>query len=453
MTIGLTDDMLDWASRFVGLPLSRDPRMAASGAVAAFAGGGAPGPASFTGVPSLSFDGDATGRPSNQRQHHQVPTRVAEAPGGSQQKISLDDAKKQVSDAMAPIDKITVTYDVAAENDAVGDAFRKVYAQTKSGNIEKGFGDDVKKLKEAVAHLKAAADKVDLPTRRKSRDAQLKKITDLTGESKLSDLEKVPARDKATMIDDLLGAGELEGDARMLELLYVVTPLDSDFEKADKKLQQVTADKLKGDKALTAVRANWSSLNPAEKNDQQQILKTMQHLADVQSDTFGIDHVPVLADDAGKPKVPKHDVALFDEADNKIYVNLQNPGIKDFASALEVVFHENAHHWQHELVKKLEARPPKLTQADPLYNEARLFQANSRRPGGYVKPPPDPTADEQARMEEIAYEQQPVERHAIKAGKETARLVDAALQPAPTTPPSKAGPGSKDATPPPKSGP
>ena len=355
---------------------------------------------------------------------------------------------------MAPIDKITVTYDVAAEDNAVRGAFQKVYAQIKSGNLEKGFGDDVKKLKEAVAHLKAAADKVDLPARQKSRDAQLKKITDLNGAGKVRDLEKVPARDKATMIDDLLGAGEPKGDARdVLELLYVVTPMDSDFEKADKKLQQVTADKLKGDKALTAARANWSRLNPAEKNDQQQILKTMQRLADVQSDTFGIDHVPVLADDAGKPKVPKQDVALFDEADNKIYVNLQNPGIKDFTSALAVVFHENAHHWQHELVKKLEARPPKLSPADPLYNEARLFQANSRRPGGYVKPPPDPNADDQAKMEEIAYEQQPVERHAIKAGNETARLVDAALQPAPTTPPSKGGPGSKDATPPPKGGP
>src|SRR4051812_43832992 len=99
MTNGLTDDILDWASRFTGLPLSREPGVAASGAVAMAAladgddgddgngGGGAPSPASFTGDPSPSSDRDANREPSNQRQHHPVPTRVADAPRGTQQQI------------------------------------------------------------------------------------------------------------------------------------------------------------------------------------------------------------------------------------------------------------------------------------------------------------------------------------------------------------------------------
>jgi hypothetical protein len=158
--------------------------------------------------------------------------------------------------------------------------------------------------------------------------------------------------------------------------LYFHTPLDPNFEKADKKRQQETADKLKGDKDLLSARKKWSKLDAKSKKDEEQMQHTLQKIADAQSDTFGIGHVPV----EGDPKnVLKGEVARFDEDAGKIYVDLQHKGLNDFARAIEVVLRENAHHWQHELVKALESG--KLKSTDPLFNEARLFQANEPEPG------------------------------------------------------------------------
>jgi len=73
----------------------------------------------------------------------------------------------------------------------------------------------------------------------------------------------------------------------------------------------------------------------------------------------------------------------FSDKGGKLHINMDpSSPVQDFASALNVAIHGNAHNYQAQLVQKLEAG--KLKPGTPDYIQATMFRVNELEPGGYT---------------------------------------------------------------------
>ena len=223
--------------------------------------------------------------------------------------------------------------------------------------------------KAAKPQAVAAASKVSTLVKKKTRGK--------TNAEKLELLHALHA--PATKIIDDFKKAQFE--------IYKTLELDPKFVAEDKRKREQTVKALVGtdkDKAeMKKMRDGWGDLEPDEKRAL--IKKTVE--AHCQS--------------AGHTGPQKYRVQRSRRNPHKLYhlkdrgwqvpitrptrifnQRLSGQHVGDFAATLDTIFHENSHHYQHELADKL--ANGNLPKEDPEYEEALLFQANFE-PQGYVK--------------------------------------------------------------------
>jgi hypothetical protein len=183
--------------------------------------------------------------------------------------------------------------------------------------------------------------------------------------------------------------------------------VDEEFNDSyDAKSSEVAA-KLAKDPIVLNAYDKWSewSNNPTEDNIEE-MTKLMNQVVKLQSEVLGIDP-PVPAStftDTGQPGL----CGQFSKAKNTIELNTANAGFKDFRELLDTLTHENTHAYQAKLIKQLDDGTLKL--GDPEYNAAMIFKLNTNK--GYI------TSSESATYpEKKAYDNQPKEVHAWRAGR------------------------------------
>ena len=217
-------------------------------------------------------------------------------------------------------------------------------------------------------------------------------------------LHKISVAEKVGLVETLLAAEEPTGAVRDAQIkVYNAMQLDPAFAKQDEeRVKQIAAD-LKGDAELETARATWGTASETDK------LKALRKVVAAQSKRLGIAPPEIVAE-----YVPEQNGVItggdFSDKDGKLHINMDpSSPVQDFASALNVAIHENAHNYQAQLVQKLEAG--KLKPGTPDYIQATMFRVNELEPGGYM---PGETA---AGMP--AYKKQPLEDHAWTTGPAT----------------------------------
>jgi hypothetical protein len=230
--------------------------------------------------------------------------------------------------------------------------------------------------------------------------------------NKLSDddLKKISAADKAKLLKDLQANGKPSGDARQAQMKVLRdTQLDPAFKKKEDERGDKIAAALKGDKELEKARANWDKLSADDK------VKALKKIVAAQSAQYGMpapeivteDKAPYTAADGSSHIENGH----FDPGDGKLHLNTNAASkMKNFASSLDLVLHENGHNYQAKLIKDL--NDGKLKPGDPEYTEAQIFAANDGG-SGYIPPKEDYTT----------YVKQPKENHSRTIGAETSQKI------------------------------
>ena len=228
------------------------------------------------------------------------------------------------------------------------------------------------------------------------------------------DLKKMSASDKAKLLNDLQAGGKPSGDARQAQMKVLRDmQLDPDFKKKEDERGAAIASKLKGNKDLEKARKNWDKLSPADKVD------ALKKVVAAQSEQYGMTAPEIETEDKPPYDAPdgtKHvENGHFDPKDGKLHLNTNAASkMKNFASALDLVLHENGHNYQAKLIKDL--KDGKLKPGDPEYTEATVFAANDGG-SGYIQPGEDYNT----------YVKQPKENHSRTIGAETSQKILSSL--------------------------
>ncbi len=192
-----------------------------------------------------------------------------------------------------------------------------------------------------------------------------------------------------------LNLGELNV---MQQVLYQSIELDKNFVKQDQKFRDSYESELAGDPEFTDAITNWNATDARGKQivDREAKEKSLQRVLAAQCRAYGIDTPKIEWTDLGENVYGK----FGDDTDRLVL----NPRYLDKPRMMvEVVLHENAHHFQDVLVKKY--MNGQINKRDPLYLQAELF-AITEGENAYVGPDAN----------YAAYEMQPVEKHAIEVG-------------------------------------
>jgi hypothetical protein len=227
--------------------------------------------------------------------------------------------------------------------------------------------------------------------------------------SKMSDadLKKLPAADKVAMLKTLTENGALTPQAlEAQKKIYRDMDLDPDFRKRDEAREDKIAADLKGDKALESAHDNWNTTSETDK------LKALQKIVAAQSKEYGIPP-PEIVIEHNPPKNGIITNGYFDPSDGKLHINMDPASsVQNFAGAVDLAIHENAHNYQQHLVDALNAG--KIKPGDPDYTQATMFAANSD-PHGYV--------EAQTPADLADYRKQPLEDHSWQTGPSTANKI------------------------------
>jgi len=304
-------------------------------------------------------------------------------------------------------DKWDSLSDDAKKKAKAGDYAGALAALPAAKDALKAYLDEAEAVDKATKpQAVAAANKVSTLVKKK----------ELAGKTNAEKLELLNAlRAPATKMTDDFKKAQFE--------IYKDLELDPKFVAEDKKKREQTVKTLVGtakDKEeMKKMRDGWGDLKPDEKHAF--IKKTVA----AHCKALGIPAPKnVEFRDLGATRVNPTTIRAeggnYDHKTGTLLINDYPDGpIGDFAETLKTIFHENSHHYQHELVDKLEKQ--QLSKEDPEYEEALLFQANFE-PQGYV----DPNAYNKDANE--AYHNQPSERHSFSNGPDTAKDLLDALQ-------------------------
>jgi hypothetical protein len=217
-------------------------------------------------------------------------------------------------------------------------------------------------------------------------------------------LRSLPPAKQAELINALIAGAKLDNDRAedfksAHDKIYLHTQLDEEFLNAEKAAhERVQAALMEHKEELQKAQKEWPAMDNANR------LKTIDMIARVHSENMDFSPVPI-----------KYKVALPTNAgsymtgDKCIALNEKWHGIKDFEAVVATIFHENSHNRQYQLIEQLEKGT--LKEGSPEFNQAILFQANSK---GYAK-------------EGEAYEKQPLEANAFRAGDSMAKKLLRAL--------------------------
>jgi hypothetical protein len=256
------------------------------------------------------------------------------------------------------------------------------------------------------------------------------------------EIAKLGAQKQVGLLKKLRSGGEPTGahfDARCK--IYVSTPMDAKFVKADTKRRKKIVKDLKKDPKFQDAKAKWDTAYTEEDKK-----KFLEHAAKKQCEAMGHTGTdPVLtfirnrkcrntwdpcADNCRDGNAVEWDVDDSDEpqacptcgdangfygsmgqcdggAPATIEVNTDSKlhQLDNFGEILDTVIHENTHAYQNKLIKDL--NDGTLKEGDPEYEQALLFRENEQ---GYVD------NDNNNPLQAQAYQHEPLEIHAMTMG-------------------------------------
>jgi hypothetical protein len=197
--------------------------------------------------------------------------------------------------------------------------------------------------------------------------------------------------------------------------------MDPGFVEQEAQTRKQIVQKLVADpavlKQLKEARAGWSDPAKCSSKDKIDVLRKAL-IAQSEALGFGKEVPGIVEVNTGPDENGTVDNGEM-QPDGKIRINMHpESSVHDFERALDLIFHENSHNYQNKLVKQLEAG--QLKPGTPLYNQARMFQANqATEHGSYVR------SSDPAEFDD--YQRQPIEDHAHTNGPKTAKAVIKAL--------------------------
>jgi hypothetical protein len=327
-------------------------------------------------------------------------------------KAGLTDVDK--ADALETADSPALRAHIKAYQDAWNDMVNAENA----GDFTTALAE-VPNVQDAINQLVTAGEEND-----RKATASVKTVTDLSAR----DLKAKSTAEKIRLLNEVCsGSGSEMTDEQKAarRALYNAMEMDPEFLKKDAKARKKIAGEMTDSKAkrqkLRKLKRNWKKEPPdGPTNDEK--LDLMREALAVQCAAMGIDPPPEVVNVDEPVKIVHNDDGTTDELidngyfnpnDGKIYINTNaessfHEGMQD---ALDLVLHENSHNYQFKLVAQLEDGT--LKPGDPEYEQALMFQANTR-PRGYVK------SDE---GDFDTYQKQPLEEHAFSNGPQTAKAI------------------------------
>ncbi len=268
----------------------------------------------------------------------------------------------------------------------------------EGGKVVDAVEDGAKKIGGAIEDgaktlWDGAKDLVGVGPKSEKANAASKKITDMSED----DLKKMSFDDKKQMLEDLEGNGTPSGDARKAQMkLFRNTELDGDFKNKEADRADKVADQLKDDPDLKKATTDWGS-----RNDDQKVA-ALRKVLEAQSKQLGIpvpkivvDHDPAEADGS---------ITNGQYGDGVLHLNL-DPASKvgrSFKTAIDTTVHEMSHAYQEDMVKRLD--DGKIKPGDTEYKQAQMFKLNQG--GNYIQPTEDYKS----------YHDQPEENHSRTTG-------------------------------------
>lgn len=188
--------------------------------------------------------------------------------------------------------------------------------------------------------------------------------------------------------------------------VYAAMDLDERFVEAEEIDRRKVLDALLQDKEeLKKARDEWPLLGQDDRK------KVLEKLLKAHCDGMGF-------------KAPANGIKFEDQdastngdylpGGDVIRINPKSRIYDDFELQVDLLFHENSHNWQGQLVNRLDpSHPNPLTPAeDPPYTQALMFQSNNA--GAEIIPPAEDYA---------SYQKQPWEDHSWSTGPKTARML------------------------------
>ncbi|HKM61872.1 MAG TPA: hypothetical protein VJY39_05215 [Acidisphaera sp.] len=315
----------------------------------------------------------------------------------------------------------------------------KLGAKTKAQEQRAAANQD---LKDRLDRLSGIANGNDAKLKQDIAEGASKELSDMDDRT-LKALGQNPAA-AAAMIARLscFKVVKVVGDKRILcpppeqmevlAKLYRVIELDPEFEDGDRTHRAAVLNALSGDE-VEAMRNGWKTGAALGSDETKQ--NQLRSIQGVQTKILGF--TAAMAFDELRTGVG----GTCGGVDGKVVtISTAENANQDFDDALETVVHETTHAYQRALLQEITRPDGKVGLDDTRYAQAQLFKLNNEAYyDGPVAPPVRPTGED-ATTESIeeynrkrrqydeqleAYENQPVERHAIKAGNEAGRLFDA----------------------------
>jgi len=264
----------------------------------------------------------------------------------------------------------------------------KTDEHVRNGDFEKAL----ESLKQLKTDLKAAVN-----ARRTGVENETKGKVDSIN----SQLDKeITFKQKKQKVWQAVGSDEWKG---AVDDILALKP-DEEFTRDYDKKNAEVADKLANDPVVQNAFDKWDDWNKDPPNVAE-IEKLMKQVVKVQSEALGID--PPTPTETFEDKDRPSLCGQYSRKDNKISLNTANKGFKDFRELLDTLTHENTHAYQAKLIKGLEDKT--LKPGDPEYSAGMIFAVNTNK--GYV------TSDESKSHPKDAYNDQPKEVHAWRAGR------------------------------------
>lgn len=326
-------------------------------------------------------------------------------------RTDYNDAKSAYQSGSAGLDQ--------KASDAIGkfrksSEFWKVAAKLETANNERkkaASGKDYHAAQAALQQVTALIGEINtLESQHAQKVQDAEKLVEEIDNLSVENLKGKTPKQKVEMLQKLMQAdvkGDPPSDIRKAQhKIYQAMDMDPDFVDREKTFYEDVAKDLASNNDVKNARTGWGGKSQDDK------LKVIRKIVEVQSKKLGFEPPEVVPID----KAPSGGLitnGYFSSNDGKIYINFNGASsVHNFAKAVDLAIHENAHNWQNRLVEDFNAG--KIDESHPNYTQAMMFAIN-KQPGGYVK------GEESFQV----YKKQPMEDHSHMTGPHAASaLID-----------------------------
>jgi hypothetical protein len=229
------------------------------------------------------------------------------------------------------------------------------------------------------------------------------------------ELKAMGPNEQVALLKRLRGRrGKMSKDNRaLLRRLYNAMKLDDQFVQEDDRKRDELVKQLREDAKLKEAQAKWNGPPPLSTKER---VEALLEVVKKQCAIFGMDVPEIRTFSDMGDREGDLEYAHFSDETGNIYLNVHpDSSFDNFAETLDTITHENAHNYQHELIRRFNAN--EILPTDPEYTQAMLFAVNDDDEG-YVKSGEARKYDPKGAN---TYQKQPMEEHAFKTGPAVSR--------------------------------